>query len=62
MCSIVTAAEEFVRAHCELEALALKIGPNAACSSGLNDRVVDLHLKLEAIVLGNDRPAGRRSP
>ena len=57
---LVAAADEFVRAHCALEALANKVGADAACSSPLNDRVIDLHMKLEAAVLGDERPPGRR--
>lgn len=59
---IAVTAEEFVRAHCALEALARKLGVDAAASSGLNDRVVELHIKLEQLVLGDERVPGRRTP
>lgn len=58
---IAVTAEEFVRTHCALEALAAKHGVNVAASSALNDRVVELHMKLEQLVLGDERVPGRRT-
>lgn len=58
---IADAADEFVRAHCALEALAAKHGVNVAASSPLNERVVELHMKLEQLVLGDERVPGRRT-
>jgi hypothetical protein len=58
---IAAAAEEFVRAHCALEELARRIGANAACSTALNERVIELHMKLEQLVLGDERVPGRRT-
>jgi hypothetical protein len=57
---IVAAAEAFVRAHCELEDLAACVGVALACESMLNERVIDLHLKLEEAVLGDEHVPGRQ--
>ena len=55
--AIAKAAEAFIRAHVELEGLALAIGAEEASKSELNARVVALHVHLECLVLG---PAGSR--
>jgi hypothetical protein len=57
---IVVAAKAFVLAHCELEALALQIGVQAAYAHPLTERVIELHMQLEAAVLGDEPTPGRR--
>ena len=58
---IADVAEDFIRAHCRLEDLAGKLGANAACLSLLNQLVVELHMKLEHLVLGDEKVPGRRT-
>lgn len=59
---IVDAATDFVLAHCALETLSNAIGPDAACASPLQDKVIDMHMRLEAAVLGDTNVPGRRKP
>ena len=57
---IAVIAEEFVRAHCALEDMASRLGAHTALSS-LYERVLALHIKLEQLVLGDERVPGRRT-
>lgn len=59
---IADAAEEFIRARCALEDLVSRHGVNAAMSTALADSVEALRMKLEQLVLGDERVPGRRSP
>lgn len=59
--AIAAAASAFVKAHCQLEDLARREGAGRASQSRLNERVIDAHLELERVVLGDEAVPGRRS-